>query len=352
MPPQSKIVIIDDLMPDAFRSMLNEGGIDHQILHVRFERVYVPILVIALFKKLFSKRKLFFEYMCHFVLSTKAEWCGTTRDLDPRIWKLKQMLPGLRVFIIQHGWRGRGVPIDENPDIRSEIDFGFLWGSSSALTYKQHLKILNEVVVGSVKNNAVPVVWEKKPCFSVGYVSDFENDPYYDRQIIANLQVLSAICKDMAVNLRVLARHRKNTLEAAAEVCFYESVLGEAFIYVPQECEETTYRESDQCHLVVGNCSSMLYEIASRGVSPVAIVNSYASGTGRDDLTFGWPVGLPISGDGYTNDPDPNAVARVIHGALMNPEKNIRALKSLSMMEFNAGNSRLREFLSEIAVPD
>jgi surface carbohydrate biosynthesis protein len=106
----------------------------------------------------------------------------------------------------------------------------------------------------------------------------------------------------------------------------------------------SNYLKSDRCHLVVSNYSTLMYEVISRGVTPVAILNTDSKSLGSD-FNFGWPLRLPTEGPFWTHSSEREDVINILEQSLNNRSENLATLGSFNFIPLSPQNGYLLNIL-------
>jgi hypothetical protein len=377
-PPICKILIIDTV-PAPISQYFNSRKKSFGILLIRFEEIYVKILFRSILSGLKNNRGLMFNYMITYIDAVKPDLIISNRDMDIRIYKLEAIFENrFKVLLIQHGYRQSTFPLDTFSELESKVSFLLTWSNHVIKVYKKNIEVDRIITTGSLLNNLIPVTKQKYKNRTIGYISAYDEGGL-SLHMINSLRIVANWCFSQNIDLIILGRYNIRDKLSVKERDFYFDILNpilNEFSYIWRKSEKEIFSGvgrcksymkskldknnltihirnnesenfvlSDMCDMVVGPCSSILYEIISRKTTPIAVINSDYTRWGKD-FKFGWPNYLSTEGKYWTHSVQSEDVYRVLENSMQ--DLNTDFLDYLGYVNFDPGNTILKKLLDEI----
>ncbi len=287
---ETEIVIYDKTGSEIFSELLYNK--EYFILHTRFEKINIQILIKSLIKYRFKWRPI--NYIELFLYYLKPKHVITFIDNDIKFWKLKNKLNNIQTYFIQNGYRDSFGDIfreSKNTSKKFKVDKMFVFNNQIAFEYKKYIQG-ETVVIGSFLNNKYKRV--KKIDKNILYISSWDDN--YDNFKSSeecllfhkiNLLAFKLTCKfaeKHKLKLKVLGRKLKNHNEEQ----FYKNI-NKNFIFIKRNSDKKySYRAIDESKLTIGIDSTLAYESLSRG-NKTFLISCRNEFIGGESYKFGWP---------------------------------------------------------------
>lgn len=240
-----------------------------------------------------KKLKLIHLYKQILYRSSNAK-LAIDHNLTGRAPELKKLCPEIKIIIYQVGFFEpyNKLILSLRKLISANYkasDFFFIFSKTELPTIKQIGLNINKKIItaGSVKNNEIPIILKKKKIYDIMYISQHivpgsNFDFIYPKKKISNqniglinhnkdeafiIKTIDEYCKKYKkksiIALRSLRKERYNKFNLNHEVDHIEKALKKKFMI--------TYKSSwdlaDVSKLIVTNCSTMGFELRSRGLN-------------------------------------------------------------------------------------
>jgi len=362
-PRQSKVLIFDAAGEDVLREYLQPW--DPEVLHVRGEKICMPVLFACLFK---SGRKTD-AYIDAFIERVRPQLIVTYIDNNPGFYLLAQRHSGVRTLSIQNGIKSYYFDIFESWDIRkTSCDCGSVtkmmtFGSRIGWEYKKYIH--GDVVpMGSLKNNLYPRK-KIKTAGTIAFVSQYRetkglqmgerfvsHEEYFQQADRIVLEFLGKYAKERG-KLLVIVPYSNQLINGQMfkrEQAYYSQWLGQDFTFSEWYGPSSSYDAVDSAEVVVAIESALGYESAARR-NKTALFPIRSHLLGIAGLSYGWPEAYPDEGPFWSNLPDSEAFERILDHLFDIDDEQWRSELSEcgfdSVMAYDPGNNMLQAVFQE-----
>lgn len=306
--PQKKKI----LLYDGENSKLAEKvlGRNFQVLHTRYEKFYLNILIKTFFKHGFKSNYL--KYFDEFKKFVNPKIIITFNDNSINFFNFDKN--GTFSIALQNGHRTYHndiLEIFKNLKKKFTISRYFVFNSSTAKHMKKYVKA-DYVVSGSVENNLHKINYNKERN-DIIYISGLSIDSYkkfykkgnstgaFFKKEINFIKNFYLFCKNKNINFKVLGKFKKNRFQNI-EKDFYKKIEP-SINFIKNHKNRDNYRIIDKARLLIGFNSSLCYQSLGRGKKVFLLsfrLNKYPFTTKR----FGFFDNLPKSGPFWDNSYD------------------------------------------------
>ncbi len=370
-PRQSDVLIFDAGNQDVFMEYIQQWC--PEVLHVRGEKVNVPVILASLFRR----GKKLNAYVDCFIERVRPRLIVTFTDNSLNFLTISQRHPEVKTLFIQNGWRGYHLDIFEVLDKMDAagrstltVDYMLSFGSIIGAEYAKY--IAGAVVpMGSIRNNFAPITqppqrgviayvstWHKvstrhKDDLYIGGIF-YTQEAYLGRSDRFAIQCLSDYAKKNNKRLVIILRYRKFVELRAKEEAYFRELIGHECEFSEPQGTYGVYHAVDAAEVVVATDSTVGYESIARGKkTAIFSIRSNLMGIhGIHARTYGWPGDLPAEGPFWTNRADPNAFVRILDYLFevddVQWRKDVEATNFSSLMIYNPGNSILKAILERV----
>jgi surface carbohydrate biosynthesis protein len=336
-----------------------------EILHVRQEKIYVPIILWSLFR---SGNKAN-AYIDCYIQKVSPRLVITNIDNDIRFCSLKGRNKNITTMFVQNGPRGSEIFSELEERVNSlgpfEVDYMMIVAARYSKPYRDHVRG-TVIPMGSLRNNLVARRHETTPGV-IAFISQFRDTPgfvwggkYRSREEFFELPdklVLSFLIdyaeshnKDLVI-IPSSVDAPPHALEGERD--YYTRLMGRKFKYAPKTWHGSSYDATDTAEIVVGIDSALGYESIARG-NKTAIFAFRSLHLSLADRVFGWPENHPEEGPFWTNAPDTKAFRRILDHLLeiddLKWRQELEDLQFDRVMAYDPGNTILQDALKKILV--
>jgi surface carbohydrate biosynthesis protein len=363
-PRQSDVLILDNTQPVLTKYL---EPWNPEVLHMRGELFYIPVLLASIFKR--GSRVN--AYTDCFIEKVRPRLVVTFMDHYENFFTISKRFPDAKTLFVQHGLRGYYFSVFEKlDDLDSEtirnyfVDYMLVLGSGIGKKYSQCIGG-ETVIVGSVKNNFVPKenppqqgviaflsLW--RPTTGLNMKEAFVPfEDFWTKPDSLVVQCLAQYAKVKNKRLMIIPNRHKNSTEdlARREESYYRELLGCDPELLTPSGPYPGYQAVDSAEIVVSIDSTLGYESIARG-NKTAIFSIRGGFVNDPSLNFGWPGDFSEEGLFWTNNPDPDSFVRILDYLFevddIQWRKDVRASNYSSIMEYDPGNSVLKETLERV----
>lgn len=304
-PKKNKIIFLDEVGSKKIKENLLDQ-IDFTVLHLRYEKVNIPILFLSIFN-IFKYGKNF--YKITFIKFVNASYAFSFIDTSLHYCDLIKEIPECKFILIQNG-RRQGNELE--PFLKRlnkskfKCDYYFVFNKEYANFMKKYIDT-HFVVGGSVLNNSHPKAKFIKKIDRIQYISEFhtlESMPTVDYRkwellpTEFSLKVINNFCNRKNLKLEIIGR----TYEHNREIKFYEQ-FKIPFTYLKKTKENYSHLSDNA--IIAGMSSTLLGESFSRSFrvaffdirNEFFLYNKYKPG-------FAFPKKTPEFGEFWSSKPD------------------------------------------------
>jgi surface carbohydrate biosynthesis protein len=316
------------------------------------KRYNIFILFLTFLKLKFS----FKGYLEEYIKISKPRLLISNVDNEPFVWNLKHKFSFLSVVVIQFAHRSRVHDLFGIPNIstlfkihNAHVDYFFVFNKNVIVEYKNLVKS-NFLLLGSIKNNYIPLSNQKFSSKKVSFISQYRSNQKHHpifvtidgREILKEqfyssefklLPALLLFCEINSFELNIIGC--SNLLE---EIEFYNSILGSGnYYFISKTTTYGSYELLSQSRLVITVDSTLGYESLARGIK-TAFISNRSNDLLEESVRFGWP--------GKFNDSGPFWINNVEH------ENILTLLNSLNEMPLNIHQDLVKKYSNELMVFD
>ncbi len=224
-PKKNKIIFLDEVGSKKIKENLLDQ-IDFTVLHLRYEKVNIPILFLSIFNILKYGKNF---YKITFIKFVNASYAFSFIDTSLHYCDLIKEIPECKFILIQNGRRqGKELQpfLERLNKSKFKCDYYFVFNKEYANFMKKHIDT-HFVVGGSVLNNSHPKAKFIKKIDRIQYISEFhtlESMPTVDYRkwellpTEFSLKVINNFCNRKNLKLEIIGR----TYEHNKEIKFYE----------------------------------------------------------------------------------------------------------------------------------
>lgn len=365
-PLQAPVLIYDAQGAEQITGLIPEAKFE--ILHTRFEKINVQVLLAMLYKhgfKVFGSLVRHKYYVDAYIEFVQPKVVATFIDNAEPFYQISSRWQGqLRTVFFQNGRRTVSMDIfgslTRGRDYR--VDHMFVFSDAVGELYKEFID--GEVhVVGSLKNNQMDKV-EVRKSKDIVWVSNWEPEA----EALAESADVESGCRslemfleqdiDVLINVQrwclsngyQLVVAGRSLVESARELTWYRDRLKGVFVFKAKRNVLSTYQTSDQSALTVVMDSTIGYEVFARG-GKVAMFPTRSEVNRDSSYRLGWPEILPDDGPFWSHSSATKDVERTIANVLGLSKKDWSEIVlkfSGSVMAFDPGNRIAKKVLRSI----
>ena len=326
-------------------------------LDTRYETINLLILSKTFLGLRFSYRsyiKKFIEYINPKVLITLI-------DNNKFFFKIK--LKNGKKILIQNARRGQFVDLFGNINNSEKkegykVDYMFVQNRHIGKLYNKFIKG-RIIPFGNIRSNNEKIVKIKKK-YDLIYVSTGRYDVEFDYIIggikkkkiyekeIELLKLLKKLCQKNKIKLFILGKD----IDFIKEKKYYKNVLGEKnFHFIKNYKNRKTYKIVDNCNMIVGMDSTLIYEAFSRGAKCFFASFRFDLDSHIKSTAFPWPQKLPSRGKFWINYYDERKVYQSLKEIYFLKKKQWHKISKKfknDVMPYDVNNSILKKYLEPL----
>jgi surface carbohydrate biosynthesis protein len=365
-PKKCEVLILDatrpgDVLMEYFKPWSPE------MLHIRGELLYIPVLLASLFKG----ENISNAYIDCFIKKASPRLVVTFMDHYVHFYTLSKKHPKVKTLFIQNGLKCYYFDLFEvldgfEADATSNffVDYMMVFGSIAEKKYSQYIAG-KTVAMGSVKNNLV----RKEKTTQRGVIAlvsqwridegleakdnFFPTKEFWENPDGFVIQCLDQYARTKNKRLMIIPNRLKNSSEDLykREEEYFTKLLGSKPEFLCSSGEYPAYQAVDSAEIVVALDSTLGLESIARG-NKTAIFSIRGHFVGDPSRAFGWPGKFEDEGCFWTNNPNVDSFARILDYLFEVDEeqwqKDIQAVDFSSVLSYDPGNSILKETIEQI----
>jgi len=326
-PAKKKILLFYKVTEDIFYNKLNNKN--YGILAIRREEINVWVL----FKIILKFRLSLESYVHQYINYVQPNLIVTSIDNSILFYKLKKFFPNIKFVSIQNGYRFKtekfiNVIKDRKYKNQLEADYIFLFNSSIAKIYSKYIKS-KKIIIGSFRNNNIPITNKNKIKKSILFISTFKQETHLKTSSSYRaVNEVYAKCKKYSIEIKLLPLIinfcKKNNIKffLAGQACsndeinkeklYYNKILNfKKYSYIKKKNVYSNYKLLDQFNLITFTQSTLGYEAAARG-NKIASFSARRNNNNKLIYNFGWPSIRQNKSFYYTDTISKNEVDRIL----------------------------------------
>ena len=313
-PPRKKKILVFDYNNYYKLKILNFFHHDHEILHTRFEKINIYIILKNFLKFKFS----FFDYLQEYVNYVNPKLLITLNDNNLKFYKLN-CKNGKKIFI-QQGKRSEIKDIfselkkDKNKN-KNYVDYMFTFNENISRLYRKYVSG-KTIPIGSIESNDIKIKIKNNNRKKILLISDFyeiylePNKNLIDKiKFNIFLQKEKKLLKELNLyikknNLKIDILSRFSGKKFDQEKNYYQNIFPKNQINLikndPQYINK--FQIIDKYNLVIGFDSTLMVETFGRGLK-VLIIN-FKSSLKKELVSYDlfWPQKQKRELDFFLND--------------------------------------------------
>jgi surface carbohydrate biosynthesis protein len=293
-------LIYDDESFDTFKHCLPTLE-NVEVLCTRGEEINVWVAILSLKNYKYLKNPVY-SYQITYVRKVNPKYMLTHIDNNPLFYKIANKFPAIKSVMIQNGIRDDFLKNEDNY-MDCKVDYTLVHNTSIAEYFASHIKT-KALVVGSIRNNAVPIK-QLSSKNRVVYVSTYVDIESSENSIIRLpggavlsrdfirievevFQLLEKWCRSKSIDL-VIAGAMLNDESANREKKFFSNLTDlKNRQYIKRTSINSTYELIDGAEMVVTIDSTIGYEALARG-KKTALLAVRAKNLNQIDRLIGFP---------------------------------------------------------------
>ena len=274
--PDKKKTIVLDLDNSYYFKKLFKNKKTH-FLDTRYNEFNLVILIYTVFKYFFNyKKNLLQQYIINYLHVVKPKNIVTFTDNNIFFLSLKNIFKKTNLIVIQYAWRNRLTFDEMYKETRKKnfkkfkVDYTCIWGDNSKNFFSKFVDT-NYVKTGSIKNNFFKYK-KKLREDTIVFISQFRMPIDYDakkKTYINNvfkensLKYILKYCKKNNLKLKILGWAMQ---DSNYEINYFNNILGKKnYSFLQRERGLSAYEKSANYKYFISFCSSLAYELISRG---------------------------------------------------------------------------------------
>jgi surface carbohydrate biosynthesis protein len=357
-PRHASVLVFDRQSETGLLPLLAE--VDYETLDTRGSELNLSVLVKAIFSSAFWRGERQLAYSLAFARAVEPSLLITFIDNNTAFVDLCDRLPQATSAVIQNGHRNSVGHLVS--DHKRQIDYYFTFNETFGSLVEDHITG-KSIAIGSLRNNFVPIAATSttaKP--RVVFISQFfdRSDRFnylsqdgtqhdWDEFFTVERLILPALarwCALKGLTLEIKSRYRS---EQPTETAFFRSLDGLAEVGIVHSASELeSYKLLDSGAMFVTIDSTLGYEALSRGAR-VAFVSTRGAQLGNDNREFAWPNAVERNGKYWLSDYTEDALNAVLNHVGSATSGNQNREQNKTVIEFDAGNSKLATLLNKYA---
>lgn len=374
-PQMGRVVVFDTYSERHFRPILQD--IKPLVFDVSLPTINFWVLLTSLKFGMPSRR----NYLCAFILRSKAELVLTTIDNSPLIYQIKSDLPNVTILVVQNGRRstfGKSPFTSFVDELKrssamrpNSVDYYFTFGSTEKLQFEHYISA-EFCAIGNFKSNYLDSQKFYESPGVLTYISSFPNfdeDPmatvdsdetylFFEDQAISYRQYfqaelvvakwLAAYCAANGLSFQIAGKRSSRTPQE--EAFFRSSILGN-WKFKACNRESDSYQTLFESRYVASVDSSLAYEMFGRGKRTMffTIRGEFTATPLLKCTKFGYPAITEQRGPMWTNSFDDEEFLRITRYVTTCEDAEWKAVVnqySPIVMEFDPSNSKLTETIT------
>ena len=313
--PQKKEIILYDQISNYLLGNLDINKIKHIILPVRGETYNFYALLFMIIKFKISRE----EYIKSFIFLFRPKLIISASEHDIFFYKLKKNFSHVKFLMVQNGARSKRYDLfdllkkEKLLNSKLQIDYFFVFSKYYANELKKFIKFKSKII-GSFKNNNIPIKKFNANQKSVIFISAFKKDFKVNNKIILAksnselsnnyyvekfiLPILFKFCEENNYKFQILLRNTKE--KSSDEVSFFLNLIKNnknCFVY--KNLNKSSYETIDTFENIVFIDSTLGFEAIARGKKVVSIFSRKFKNNLLGD--FLWPKIGPKSANFFTS---------------------------------------------------
>jgi surface carbohydrate biosynthesis protein len=360
-PKQSQILIFDSCNHQILMEYIRPWH--PEILHVRGEKINLPVL----FSSLFMRGKKADNYKDCFIKKVQPQLIITFIDNNLSFYEISLRHSNIKTLFIQNGWRGYYADIfetlsklNDNQLSKLKVDYMLTFGPLIGNEYARYVQGTT-IPAGSIKNNQVSHTRVVNPGI-IAFISQWYKDGFYMNDIFYSqedffrnadfpiIQTLDYYAKTNQKKLMIIPRNLKQGELRDQEEAYFRELIGHDFEFLEPNGIYQTYEALDSAEVIVTVDSTLGYESIARG-NKTAIFSVRSNLLGVVGLTYGWPGVYPEEGLFWTNNPKKDSFMKILDYLFkvdnIQWKKDVEDAKFFELMTYNAGNTILKSILEK-----
>lgn len=380
-PDRGDVVVFDSFSERHFRPILqNTTSI---VFDTSVPKINLWILLASLKFGAPSLR----NYLCAFVRSCRAKVVVTTIDNSPIIYQIKDVLPSVKVIVVQNGRRstfGKSPFTSFTDELKraatkkpNSVDYYFTFGSTE---HSQFSRLIDAKFcsIGNIKNNYLIDEHLAESPRVLTYVSSFpyfgddpsrsvdSDEPYlyfedraisYRQYFKSELVIASWLAKYCAENSLTFQIAGKRSDRTSQEEAFFRTNIPGTWTFKSCNSESDSYRTLLSSKFVASVDSSLAYEMFGRGKRTMffTIRSEFTATPGLMCTNFGYPAISDPTGPMWTNNLDEGQFSRIARFVTTCTDEewlDVHRTFSPIVMQFDPLNSLLAKTLARCTNSD
>lgn len=341
-PKKNNVLLIDEVGSNKIQDSILKN-IQFTILHLRAEKIYLPILLISLFN-FFRYGKN--AYKISFINFVSPKYAFTFIDTSLHICDLMKNIPYCKLIIIQNGRRqGQEIEPFKHRVEKNKLvsDYYFVFNKNFAKFMKKYLEA-EFIVGGSILNNLFKKNDTSSKIKKIQYISEYhtkesvpKNIDYYKWEILPTkftLETIYQFCQKNNLKLEIIGRIQNYE----KEIEFYKQ-FNIPFNFLKKTAETGNYSVISNDAIIVGMSSTLLDECFARffKVAFIDIRNSFFQFV-PNNSNLGFPTSSNKKEKFWINKPD--------------QEKMVKLLNYLYKIEFSDWKLVVKEWSKHFVIHD
>ena len=316
-PKKNNILLIDEVGSNKIQNSILKD-INFTILHLRNEKIYIPILILSFFN--------FFRYgkdayKITFINFVSPKYAITFIDTSLYICDLMQNISNCKFIIIQNGRRqGQEIEPFKHRTKKNKFfsDYYFVFNKSFARFMRKYLET-KFIVGGSILNNLFKKNDLNLKIKKIQYISEYhtkesvpKNIDYYKWEILPTkftLETINEFCQKKNLKLEIIGRIH----DYQKEIEFYKQ-FKIPFDFLKKTDENGNYNAIANDAIIVGMSSTLLDESFARffKVAFIDIRNCFFQyNSNNPDKTF--PTSTNKKGKFWIKKPNKKKMAELLN---------------------------------------
>ena len=317
--------------------------------------------MLILFKTFLGLRFSYRSYIIKFIEYINPKILITLIDNNKFFFKIE--LKNGKKILIQNKRRGQVVDLFGNLNNSEKkegykIDYMFVQNRHIGKLYNKFIKG-RIIPFGNIRSNNEKIIKIKKK-YDLIYVSTGGynlQDNYIlggirkekiNEKEIELLKLLRKFCQKNKIKLFILGKD----INFIKEKKYYKNILGEKnFHFIKSYKNRKTYNIIDNCKMVVGMDSTLIYEAFSRGAKCFFASFRFGSDFHIKSTAFPWPQKLPSRGKFWINYYDERKVYQSLKEIYFLKKKQWYKISKKfqnDVMPYDANNSILKKYLEPL----
>ena len=314
-PKKKDFLIIDKLTGFKLVRLIKNKKIN--ILDIRFNEIFILILVLAFLKKMIHPNlKLTQHYILVYIKIANPKVILTANDVNTFFWDLKKYFPKKKIIIFQNNYRNGwdfGNVFKNKLRTKGKCDLFITYCNAVKSEYKKKIKS-EYFSAGSIENNLIEKNFRNKKERLI-YISQFKNWDNSESTLGENNKIINlkeSYIKSDKIILNFL-RNTKSDL-VKKEINYYNLILNFKVKFLKKQNIIHGYKLISQFDYFVTIDSTMGYECLARDKRVAFFNNRYLVSNFKNGKKhrYGWPENYKINGPFWTNSADPIEMEKIL----------------------------------------